>query len=61
MVKSVLIYGAETWSLYEDERRRFNATEMDALRRSARNSKLDRKQMNILEKKRKHQIQYWMR
>ena len=43
MVTSVLIYGAETWSLYEDERRRINATEMDALRRSARISKLDRK------------------
>ena len=43
MVKSVLIYGAETWSLYEDDRRRTNATEMDALRRSARISKLDRK------------------
>jgi hypothetical protein len=36
MVKSVLIYGAGTWSLYEDDRRIFNATEMDALRRSAR-------------------------
>jgi hypothetical protein len=43
MVKSVLIYGAEIWSLYEDDRRRINATEMDALRRSARTSKLDRK------------------
>ena len=43
IVKSVLIYGAETWSLYEDDRRRINATEMDALRRSARFSKLDRK------------------
>ena len=42
MVKSVLIYGAETWS-YEDDRRRINATEKDALRRSARISKLDRK------------------
>jgi hypothetical protein len=30
MVKSVLIYGAETWSLYEDDRRRINTTEMDA-------------------------------
>jgi hypothetical protein len=36
MVKSVLICGAETWSFYEDGRRRINATEMDALRRSAR-------------------------
>jgi hypothetical protein len=43
MVKSVLIYGVETWSLYEDDRKRINATEMDALRRSARISKLDRK------------------
>jgi hypothetical protein len=43
MVKSVLIYGSEIWSLYEDDRRRINATEMDALRRSARISKLDRK------------------
>ena len=43
MVKSVLIYGAEIWSLYEDDRRRISATEMGALRRSARISKLDRK------------------
>jgi hypothetical protein len=49
MVKSVLIYGAETWSLYEDDRKRINAAEMDVLRRSARISKLDRKQMSILE------------
>jgi len=33
----------KTWSLYEDDRRRITATEMDALRRSARISKLDRK------------------
>jgi len=39
----IMIYRAETWSLYEDDRRRINATEMDALRRSARISKLDRK------------------
>jgi hypothetical protein len=43
MVKSVLIYGAETWSLYEDDRRGINAPEMDTLRRSAKISKLDRK------------------
>jgi hypothetical protein len=43
MVKSVLIYGAEIWILYEDDRRRINTTETDALRRSARTSKLDRK------------------
>jgi hypothetical protein len=43
MVKSVLIYGAESWSLYEDDRRIINAVKMGALRRSARISKLDRK------------------
>jgi ribonuclease HII len=43
MVKSALIYGAETCSLYEDDRRRIDVTEMDALRQSARISKIDRK------------------
>jgi hypothetical protein len=43
MVKSVLTYRAKTWSLYEDDNRRINTTEMDALRRSARISKLHRK------------------
>jgi hypothetical protein len=43
MVKSVLIHGAETWSLYEGDRRRIDTTEMDVLRRPARISKLDRK------------------
>jgi len=51
MVKSVLIYGAETWSLYEDDRRRINTTEMDALRRSARISKLDRKMNEYIRRK----------
>ena len=50
-VKSVLIYGGETWSLYEDDRRRINATEMDALRRSARISKLDRKTNEYIREK----------
>jgi hypothetical protein len=31
MVKSVLSYGAENLSLYEDDRRRVNATERDVL------------------------------
>jgi len=43
LVRSVLTYGADTWSLYEDDRRRINAAEMDVLRRTARISKLDRK------------------
>jgi hypothetical protein len=42
-IKSVLTYGAVTWNLCEDDRRRINANEMDALRRSARISKLVRK------------------
>ena len=51
MVKSVLICGAETWSLFEDDRRRINATEMDALRRSARISKLDRRTNEYIREK----------
>jgi len=35
MVKSVLIHGAEIWSLCERDRRRIYETEMDVLRRSA--------------------------
>ena len=31
MGKSVLMYGAETWSVYEDDGMRINATETDAL------------------------------
>jgi len=45
MVKS------ETWSLYEDDRMRTNTTEMDALRRSARISKLDRKMNEYIREK----------
>jgi hypothetical protein len=51
MVKIVLNYRAETWSLYEDDRRRTNATKMDTLRRSARISKLDRKTNDYIRKK----------
>ena len=52
MVKRVLNYGAETWSLYEDDRRRISTTEMDALRTTARISKLDGKTNDyILQKK----------
>ena len=51
MVKSVLMYGAETWSLYKDDRRRINTTEMDALRQSARISKLDRKTNEYIREK----------
>jgi hypothetical protein len=51
IVKSVLMYGAEIWSLYEDGRRRINGTELDALRRSARISKLDRKTKEYVREK----------
>jgi len=51
MVKSVLIYGAKTWSLYEDDRMRINATEMDALRQSARIPKPDRKTNEYIREK----------
>jgi len=61
MVKSVLIYGAETWSLCEDDRRRINATEMGALRRSARISTLVRKTNEYIREKWTRQIQYWIR
>ena len=51
VVKSVLTYGAETWSLYEDDRRRINETEMDALIRSTRISKLDGKTNEYIREK----------
>ena len=55
MVKSVLIYGAEIWGLYEDSRRRINAAEMDALRRLAGISKLDTKTNECIRGKIKEQ------
>jgi hypothetical protein len=51
MIKSVLIYGAENWNLFEDDRRRIIATEMDVLRRSARISELDRKTNECIREK----------
>ena len=55
MVKIVLNYRAETCSLYEDDRRRINATEMDTLRRSARISKQDKKTNEYTREKMKEQ------
>jgi hypothetical protein len=37
-IKSSLLYGSETWRLTENNKRRVEATERDALRRSSRNS-----------------------
>ena len=50
-VKSVLNYGAKTWSLYEGDRRRINGTERDGLRGSARIYKLHRKTNGYIREK----------
>ena len=42
LIKSSLLYGAETWRLTESNKRRVEATEMDGLRRSSRISRKDR-------------------
>jgi len=42
LIKSSLLYGAETWRLTENNKRRVEATEMDVLRRSSRMSRIDR-------------------
>ena len=42
LIKSSLLYGSETWRLTENNKRRVEATEMDALRRSSRISRKDR-------------------
>jgi hypothetical protein len=36
LIKSNLLYGSETWRLTENNKRRVEATEMDALRKSSR-------------------------
>ena len=42
LIKSSLLYGSETWRLTENNKRRVEATEMNALRRSSRISRKDR-------------------
>ena len=42
LIKSSLLYGAETWRLTENNKRRVEATEMDVLRRCCRISRKDR-------------------
>ena len=42
LIKSSLLYGSETWRLTENNKRRVQATEMDALRRSSRISRKER-------------------
>ena len=41
-INSSLLYGSETWRLTENNKRRVEATEMDALRRSSRISRKQR-------------------
>ena len=42
LIKSSLLCGSKTWRLTENNKRRVEATEMDALRRSSRISRKDR-------------------
>jgi hypothetical protein len=42
LIKSSLLYGSETWRLTENNKRRIEATKMDALRRSSRVSRKER-------------------
>ena len=42
MIKSSLLYDSETWRLTENNKRRVEATEMGALRRSSRISRKER-------------------
>jgi len=42
LIKSSLLYGSETWRLTENNKRRVEATEMDATRRSSRMSRKER-------------------
>jgi len=42
LIKNSLLYGPETWRLTENSKRRVEATEMDALRRSSRISRKER-------------------
>jgi hypothetical protein len=42
LIKSSLLHGSDTWRLTENDKRRVEAAEMDALRRSCRISRKDR-------------------
>jgi hypothetical protein len=42
LIKSSLLYGSETWRLTENNKRRVEATEINALRRSSRISSKER-------------------
>ena len=42
LIKSSLLYGSETWRLTENNKKRVEATEMDALRRFSRISRKEK-------------------
>jgi hypothetical protein len=42
LIKTILLYGCETWRLAENNKRRVEAIGMDALRRSSRISREER-------------------
>jgi hypothetical protein len=42
LIKSNLLYGSKTWGVTENNKRRVEATEMDALRRSSKMSRKER-------------------
>jgi hypothetical protein len=42
LIKSSLLYGSETWKITENNTRRVEATEMDALRKSSRISRKEK-------------------
>jgi hypothetical protein len=42
LVQSILLYGAETWTLTTQQANKLLATEMDFWRRSARNSRKEK-------------------
>ena len=47
LIKSSLLYGCETWRLTVNNKRRVESTEMDALRRSSRISRKEKKIRNV--------------
>lgn len=48
IVKSVVIYGSESWEITKDNRRKLRATEMDFMRRSCRRSRLERVRNEVI-------------
>ena len=53
-VKAALKYGSEAWVLKKREEQRLEAAQMKFLRHSLGITKLDKKRINVLSKKREH-------